>query len=183
MVLAVGLACQLGATASADEEADHPLAGARPTVTVRAAPIFGSEASVGDGWSEVAVNVDNVGGVPKKGMIELTSSLPWGHEQGFVTRAPFNVAPGRSVVVKLPTHGFPFQSASINLLVKDDAGVKLASLTVSVSSTLLQSRHCSTTKRTASAPTPRWLVLLASSGMAMSERARGSSSCASPPRS
>jgi hypothetical protein len=105
----------------------------RPTISVRATPIFGTEAATGDGWTEIAVSIDNVGGTTRKGTIELLSALPWGREQSFTTRAPFNVAPGRSVIVKMPTHGFASQAPTVTLVVKDDSGEKLANMNVSAS--------------------------------------------------
>jgi hypothetical protein len=136
-VSAVTLASMAG-RARADQDVapgsgDAPAEKARPTISVRAAPIFGTEAATGDGWTEIAVSIDNMGGATRKGTIELVSALPWGREQAFTTRAPFNVAPGRSVIVKMPTHGFAFQAPTLALLVKDDSGEKLAGMNVSAS--------------------------------------------------
>lgn len=118
------------ARAQTDAAATKP-----PTLVVHAAPIFGTETSVGDGWTEVAVNVDNVGPVAQKGTLELVAGLPWSRAdlQGATTRAAFNIAAGRSVVVQLPTHGMPYQSTSWTLTAKDDAGATLASTTLPTS--------------------------------------------------
>lgn len=119
----------LAATLPAIAETPEPST-KTPTLTVRAAPLFGNEAAVGDGWSEVAVNLDNTGATAKKGSIELVTGLPWDHQHEFTTRAPFNVPPARSVVVKLPTHGFGAQAPTITLTVKDEAGAKITTVSV-----------------------------------------------------
>ncbi len=126
LATAIGVALATTAPALADE----PDPTKSPTLSVRAAPLFGSEAAIGDGWSEIAVNLDNTGGTAKKGSIELVSALPWNHDQAFTTRAPFNVPPARSVVVKLPTRGFGYQTPTITLVVKDEAGAKITTVTV-----------------------------------------------------
>ncbi|MDB4995499.1 MAG: uncharacterized protein JWM74_2931 [Myxococcaceae bacterium] len=137
-IAAVTLLSLSGSARAEQDVASPPATGAqaekpRPTISVRAAPVFGTEAATGDGWIEVAVSIDNVGGTTRKGNIELTSALPWGREQAFTTRAPFNVAPGRSVIVKMPTHGFAFQAPTLTLLVKDESGEKLAGMNITAS--------------------------------------------------
>jgi hypothetical protein len=119
------LAATLPALAETPEPSTKP-----PMLSVRAAPLFGSEAAIGDGWSEVAVNLDNPGSTAKKGSIELVTALPWNRDQAFTTRAPFNVPPARSVVVKLPTRGFGYQAPTMTLTVKDEAGAKITSVNV-----------------------------------------------------
>ena len=95
-------------------------------VTVRATPIFGNEAAMGSGWSEVAVSLENAGGSARRGTIELASQMSWSNREEFVARAPFNVASGRSVVVKLPTHGSRSQSPNLAVRVTDQSGKLLA---------------------------------------------------------
>ena len=113
--------------ARGDEPANTP-----PSVSVRAGPIFGGDASGGDGWNEVAVSVENIGGTAKKGTIELAGTITWGREGTFATVAPFNVQPGRSVVVKMPTHASAYQSGSLTVTVKEDNGTRLAATTVNI---------------------------------------------------
>ena len=94
-----------------DVLADDPVTST--TLRVRASPIFGEEAASSDGWTEIGVQIENTGAAPRKGTVEVVSRLAWSmRENGFVTRAPFHVVPGRSAVVKLPVHGFDNQPST-----------------------------------------------------------------------
>ncbi|MEO8877943.1 MAG: hypothetical protein ABI461_20285, partial [Polyangiaceae bacterium] len=60
----------------------------KASLNVHAAPIFGSEVSLGSGWGEVVASIENVGGATRHGTISLRSALPWGAGQSLTTRAP-----------------------------------------------------------------------------------------------
>ncbi|WP_394828416.1 hypothetical protein [Pendulispora albinea] len=112
-----------GAPAGAQKDPQTP-----PSLIVRATPVFGNESAIGNGWTEIAVNLENMGTTASKGSIELTSrQLAWSSHEDFITRAPFHVAGGRSVVVKLPTHGLRAEAPSISVRVSDPSGKTIAS--------------------------------------------------------
>jgi len=84
--------------AAGDLEAAPPAAGAPAShVSLRAAPVFGTDAAAGEGWVELVVYVDNAGAAPAKGTLELVGSFG-GYSMGsadnrFLARAPFHVQP------------------------------------------------------------------------------------------
>ena len=114
-------------TASADPPKPGPAA-----FGLNASPIFGHDAATGYGWTEIVARLDNGATSSVKGDLELVSSMSYGHEQEFTTRAPFNVPPGRSVIVHVPTHGYPYQPATLTVTAVGDGGAKLATMTVNV---------------------------------------------------
>lgn len=117
-------------TASASSNAADDAAAEKASLRVHAAPIFGSETSNGTGWGEVVVSIENVGGAARRGRVDLKCSLPWGTNQSVTTHAPFNVAPGRTVIVKLPTHGFSYQTPTLSVQVTSESGVLLTDMTL-----------------------------------------------------
>jgi hypothetical protein len=128
LVLATSTASHAADQDSGAPEAD---AQARAALHVRATPIFGDDATTTDGWTEIAVNIENVGGTPRKGTVEVVSKMAWSmRDNGFVTHAPFNVVPGRSAVVKLPVHGFENQPLNLTVTAKDESGAKISSTTL-----------------------------------------------------
>jgi hypothetical protein len=56
--------------------------------------------------------------------------MPWGSGPTVTTRAPFSVAPGRTAIVKLPTHGLAYQSPTYSVDVTSDSGVLLSSISL-----------------------------------------------------
>jgi hypothetical protein len=120
------------ALAAGAASADDPKGLAPPSVALHATPIFGQDAASGYGWTEVIARIDNAGSAAQKGNLDLTSAVAYGREQELVTRAPFHVAAGRSVVVHVPTHGYAYQPATLSLTAVREDGAKLASVTVSV---------------------------------------------------
>ncbi|WP_394850702.1 hypothetical protein LZC95_25000 [Pendulispora brunnea] len=91
-------------------------------LAVRATPVFGNEASMSTGWTEVAVSLENTGTAARKGTVELLGEASWARDEEFVARAPFNVTGGRSVVVKLPTHGTRLSAPNLSVRVLDPSG-------------------------------------------------------------
>ncbi|MEO8798674.1 MAG: hypothetical protein ABI551_12375 [Polyangiaceae bacterium] len=106
----------------------------KSTLQVHAAPIFGPDATTGTGWTEVVTRITNVGGSTQHGTVSLKCAMPWGESQSVTTHAPFSVTPGRTVIVKLPTHGFAYQSPTYTVSVKNDQGALFADITLPTSS-------------------------------------------------
>ncbi|MEO7110733.1 MAG: hypothetical protein ABI183_09870, partial [Polyangiaceae bacterium] len=85
----------------------------------------------GSGWGVVVASLENVSGSVRRGTITLRGAMPWGNGNPSVTtHAPFSVAPGRTAIVKLPTHGLAYQSPTYTVDVVSDSGVLLASITL-----------------------------------------------------
>ncbi len=122
--------------AAGPASADGGLAASTMAVALHATPIFGADASSGYGWTEIVARVDNGGSAPLKGNLELTSTVAYGREQEFVTRAPFGVPGGRTVVIHIPTHGYAFQPATMTLNAMGENGAKLASTSISVNASV-----------------------------------------------
>jgi hypothetical protein len=101
-------------------------------LTVRALPIFGTEASLGFGWEEISVSLENTASAAQKGTLVLKSEIPYAEKQNFVARAPFNVPAGRSAIVRLPTKGINNQLPNVTLSVQDEKGKELQAITVTV---------------------------------------------------
>jgi hypothetical protein len=89
---------------------------------------------MGYGWTEVVARIDNVGGAGLKGSLELSSTPGYGRDQDLVTRAPFNVPAGRSVIVHVPTHGYTYQPSNLTLTALNAGGAKLGTVNVSMNS-------------------------------------------------
>jgi hypothetical protein len=76
-------------------------------VSVEASPVFGVDASAGDGWVEVVTRVDNGGPTAAKGTLEVATERPGSyggpsHDGRFRARAPFNVPAHTSAIVHVP---------------------------------------------------------------------------------
>lgn len=126
------LACALLALATAGHATQVPVVTAKPPpppVAVAVAPIFGPEPTVGGGWYDVLVRVDNPGTTTKKGSLELYDATPWMAREGaLVTHAPFNVPPGQTAMVTLETHGAGYGSASMAVRARDEGGAEMLSV-------------------------------------------------------
>lgn len=122
------------ATASVGHATQVPAATAKPPpppVTVVATPIFGTEPTVGNGWYDVLVRIDNPGTATKKGSVELYDSTPWmAHEGTLVTHAPFAVPAGKTAWVRLETHGAGYGSASMAVRARDEGGAEMLNVPV-----------------------------------------------------
>ena len=123
------------ASGSATADTTDTAEAVKSSLRVHAAPIFGSEVSLGSGWGEVVASIENVGGTTRRGTISLRSAVPWGNGPSVTTHAPFSVTPGRTAIVKLPTHGLAYQSPTYTIEVTSDSGVLVASITLPTGST------------------------------------------------
>jgi hypothetical protein len=103
-----------------------------PVISLTAAPMFGADATSGTGWSDVVARIDNVSASPQKGMLELYSAAAYGGGEKFGARAPFNVPPGKSAVVRLPFHGSTYYAPAVAITALDEKGQKLAAASVSI---------------------------------------------------
>jgi|GEM_PF-485669 len=129
--LAAGDAHALGA-AAAGSAAPAP---ASSPLTLAVTPVFGAEAAVGRGWTEVVARVDDRGAAPIKGTLELTSSWPGYYSvsnDAFVARAPFLVGAHAEAVLRIPVRSGEYAS-STTVAVLTDGGTKLAETSVSLS--------------------------------------------------
>lgn len=110
---------------------------AAPTIALAAMPVFGADASAGDGWTEVVARIENLSAAPVKGTVELVSAVV-GHrgseDNVFSAKAPFNVAAGKSAVVLLPTHSFGSYGPSVTLRAYGEKNDELARTTVTINS-------------------------------------------------
>ncbi len=130
---AVAVACALPTHADAAPRAAGSAPATAPaaaTLAVRAVPIFGAEASVGYGWEDILVTLNNTGALPRKGTLELRTTLSWAGKNAFVSRAPFNVPASHSAVVRLPTRGINDQVPTLSLTVTGDDGKEITSVPV-----------------------------------------------------
>jgi hypothetical protein len=107
-------------------------------VSLRAAPVFGTDAAGGQGWVELVVYVDNAGGVPAKGTLELTGSYGGysmrSSDALFVARAPFNVQPRSEAVIRVPVRGESYGGTTLTVSATGSDGAKLAETTSSLGS-------------------------------------------------
>jgi hypothetical protein len=117
-------------------------AGASPassTVTVSAAPVFGTDAATGDGWLEIVATVSDSSAAPAKGTLELTSSWSGYYYMGssshptYVAKAPFHVLGHSSVGIRIPMQTTAYTVPTVTVTARGDDGAKLAETTVSLS--------------------------------------------------
>ncbi|HEX3344073.1 MAG TPA: hypothetical protein VHS09_05840, partial [Polyangiaceae bacterium] len=104
-------------------------------VSLRAAPIFGTDAAAGEGWVELVVTVDNAGAAPAKGTLELASSYGGyasGSDSHFLARAPFHVQPRAEAVIRVPVRGETYSTPTLTVSARGDDGGKLAETTTSL---------------------------------------------------
>jgi hypothetical protein len=121
----------LVAAASRGAHAGPPEPPSDGALTLTASPVLGQDAASGNGWMEIALRIDNGGAQPRKGTVELETSALWGSgDMEPTARAPFNVAAGRSAIVKLPTHGFAYYTPQMTVTAFGENGAKLATATV-----------------------------------------------------
>lgn len=105
------------------------------SVSLVAAPVFGTEAACDDGWTELVVRVDDPGALAAKGTVEVQSTYGGSYyssfESRFVARAAFHVAPHASVVLHVPVRG-QTSAPTVIVTARMDDGTKLAETTVSL---------------------------------------------------
>lgn len=128
------------ALAAGDLHAGGPPAASAPgaaaaLLTLRAAPVFGTDAASGEGWIELVTYLDDAGTSPCKGTVEVESSFGgYAAETSFAARAPFHVQPHGEAVIHLPVRAAAY-SASMRLTAVADDGTKLAETTLSLGMT------------------------------------------------
>jgi hypothetical protein len=123
-----------GASARADESDAGAMSTPVVGISMVAAPMFGTEASTGNGWNEVVARIDNPSGATQKGVLELEMSTTFGGEGSTAALAPFAVPAGRTAMVALPMRGFsPYYAPQVVVTAKSENGTKLESVSVSVS--------------------------------------------------
>jgi hypothetical protein len=133
---AIGCALCLASTALGAPPPDPSAPAASSPVAMHAQPIFGTDAAGGFDWNEIVVRLDNGGATTAKGTVEVTSKLSYGEDEQLATRAPFSVPAGRSAIVRLPTHGFPFRPSSLTVNATSDNGARLASQSLSANGSI-----------------------------------------------
>jgi hypothetical protein len=103
---------------------------------VTATPVLGPSTPLQSNWIECAVRIDNGDEKPAKGVVELTSSSAYPFDTKLTTRAPYSVAPGAAVLVRLPTRGFAGGGGPLELRVLNENGREVAASSVNVSGAL-----------------------------------------------
>jgi hypothetical protein len=110
---------------------------ARADLNVGVVPVLGPSTPAGGNWMECAVRIGNEGAEPERGTIELTSRAGYASDEQLTVRAPFAVAPGSAVTVRMPIRTFQNVGGPLELRVLG-AGGQLkyeASVTTSGSTT------------------------------------------------
>jgi hypothetical protein len=81
-----------------------PTAGSlHPELAVEAVPVLGTGAQIAFGWNEVLVRVQNNGGKPARGRVEVSAQqFGRGEAHEFRATAPFSVGEGAAVQVRVP---------------------------------------------------------------------------------
>jgi hypothetical protein len=100
-----------------------PAPAAPGDVRVEATPVFGAGTPFAPGWNEVVVRLTNGGGKPARGRVELVA-MGYGSPTPFATTAPYTVAAGASVAVRMPIE--VGMTSELRVRVEDDAGGVLA---------------------------------------------------------
>ncbi len=120
------------ASAASSAAASASPKGGVPPLAVRVAPIFGTEAAVGYGWQDFVVTIDNPTPTQQKGTVELRSHLTTyaTDHDSFAAKAPFAVAAGRSVTLRLPMRSRTEQVPQLTLRVTDDKGREIVAMPV-----------------------------------------------------
>ena len=107
-----------------------------PPITIAAVPAFGAESTGSDGWSEIVVRVESIGPSPVRGTLEVkrigSTGYRGGDNDAFAATAPFSVAPGQSVVVRIPTHSIAAYASTVTVRGLSESGAVLAEATVTV---------------------------------------------------
>ena len=104
-------------------------------LTLRASPVFGTDAASGEGWLELVVYVDDAGASPAKGTLEVDSTYG-----GFTSSSEGSLRRPRAVPRPAPRRGgdpLPvragaYSGASMTISAVGDDGAKLAETTLSL---------------------------------------------------
>ena len=120
VALALALALALAWTPAFAAPAAAPETSAPSELLVDAFPIFGTGATIAQGWNEVSVRVHNNGGKPARGQVEI-SMVQLGREaRDFRATAPFSVGAGASIIVRVPALVAAYGDLVVTVV--DDAG-------------------------------------------------------------
>ena len=76
--------------------------GAGSALVVDAVPVIGTGATILRGWNEVSVRIQNTGGQPVRGQVEVTMERIGRESRDFHASAPFSVGAGASIRVRVP---------------------------------------------------------------------------------
>ncbi|WP_438024478.1 hypothetical protein [Sorangium sp. So ce233] len=120
---AAGAAWLAALSAAGPALGQAPAPGA-PELAVDAAPVFGTSGAVPWGWNQVVVRIQNNGGRAARGDVEV-SSTRYGEHRVFVATAPYTVAAGASVNVRVPVQVSPFADVQVRAL--DERGAQVSS--------------------------------------------------------
>ncbi|HEY1697565.1 MAG TPA: hypothetical protein VGG39_35635 [Polyangiaceae bacterium] len=106
---------------------------ATTSVSVRAAPVFGTDAACGEGWLELVAYVDNAGAAPVKGTLEVEmENSGYSSETRFVAKAPFHVEPHAEATIHVPVRVAPYSSTTtVSAIALDGTKMAESSLTLS----------------------------------------------------
>ncbi|WP_437687663.1 hypothetical protein [Sorangium sp. So ce176] len=118
---AAGAAWLAAITAAGPALGQAPAPGA-PELAVDAAPVFGTSGAVPWGWNQVVVRIQNNGGKAARGDVEV-SSTRYGEHRVFVATAPYTVAAGASVNLRVPVQVSPFADVQVRAL--DERGAQV----------------------------------------------------------
>ncbi|MGK3968868.1 hypothetical protein WMF38_37300 [Sorangium sp. So ce118] len=108
-----------------------PAASSAPELVVDAAPVFGMSGGMPWGWNQVVVRLQNNGGKAAKGEVEVASTR-YGEQRVFVASAPYTVAAGASIHVRVPVQVSPFADVQVRAL--DEGGAQVSSHALSSTS-------------------------------------------------
>jgi hypothetical protein len=123
LALFAALACAGGA--SAQTAAPPPASASTTDVAVEVTPIFGAGSPLAWGWNEIVVRLQNGGAKAARGQIEVTST-GYGEPPPFTSSAPYTVAAGAAVAVRMPAFVPP--SAEVRVRVEAEGGAEIANL-------------------------------------------------------
>ena len=105
-------------------------------VSLRASPVFGTDAAAGEGWVELIVYVDNAGAAPAKGTLELAGSYGGysmaSSDNRFLARAPFHVQPHAEAIIRMPVRGETYSTPTLTVSAMGDDGAKFAETSASL---------------------------------------------------
>ncbi|WP_437632260.1 hypothetical protein [Sorangium sp. So ce854] len=125
---AAGAAWLAALSAAGPALGQAPARPSAPELAVDAAPVFGTSSAVPWGWNQVVVRIQNNGGRAARGEVEV-SSTRYGEHRVFVATAPYTVAAGASVHVRVPVQVSPFGDLEVRTL--DERGAQVSSQALS----------------------------------------------------
>jgi len=94
-------------------------------LVVEAFPVFGSGATIAQGWSEVTVRIQNNGARPARGRVEVSMQhFGRGAARSYRATAPFSVGGGTSIHVRVPAEVGPYGDLVVEVRGEDGALVR-----------------------------------------------------------